>query len=398
MTHGFALLRKQHLAPPADIRVVSSLPADLDQYGGLTAFDLETHGLDPRKGAIRSIALSNDYGTIAIDYEALPDSQQRDLMQWMLQQQVIAHNAMFDCAWIYHITGCLPQIEACTLILFKMMATEGYTGQRWGLKTAMTDVLGWPESNEKDLYDWLKANKLRAADMAQAPWDILGKYNALDTAATWQLYSYFRQVCEENNWQECILDFHKSDFINLVNLLIEQQQKGITVDLVAMEIFDKKLQDSIEEHKDAILMDEAVRPHVEYYQQLIVESILEARPDQFTKTGKVAARYTKWEEKLHGAENRLDFNINSGNQLKWLFFERMMFECPILTDTGTQSITKKTLKYLGKYGKMIKDYREVVKRREFVASLYDVQQDGVVHPNMKPHATVSGRCGGGQTK
>jgi hypothetical protein len=38
------------------------------------------------------------------------------------------------------------------------LSTEGWDGQSWSLKTAMTDVLGWPEINNKALKRWLVEN------------------------------------------------------------------------------------------------------------------------------------------------------------------------------------------------------------------------------------------------
>jgi DNA polymerase I-like protein with 3'-5' exonuclease and polymerase domains len=310
--------------------------------------------VDPTTGTVRSVAIANDYGAVAIDCEKLSKRDRAKLTRWLLGQDLIAHNAVFDAGWLYAKTGMIPNIEACTLVLFKLLATEGYLGQRWGLKAAMTDLLGWPESNEADLYDWLKENKLKAKDMAQAPWDILGKYNVMDAAATWQLYKYLRSVIEENGWENQILKFHQEDFNNLMKLLIEQQVEGMCIDLDALVAFDSKLILDIESKRREFLDHPEVKSHVEYYQSIIVEEIEKAMPPQYTKKGDVTARYTKWVEKLAAAKSRIDFNIDSPKQLQWLFYERLFYECPIKTEKGVTSVGKKAFPHLGELGKIMK--------------------------------------------
>ena len=396
MSSGYSILRKIKTAPPTEYRVLTSLPGDLHEFSKQPiAFDFETHGIDPTSGSIRSIAISNDYGTVAIDIEKLNKNDRLRLTKWLLRQKLIAHNAVFDAGWIYAKTGQMPDIEACTLVLFKLLSTEGYLGQRWGLKSAMTDILGWPESNEVDLYKWLKDNGLGAKHMAQAPWDILGKYNAMDAAATWQLYKYFLQVIEENGWERSVLEFHRQDFSVLMKLIIEQQVQGITVDVESLKSFDVELRDNIDRKKLEFIQNPEVRPHIEYYQKVIIEEVEKAEPPQYTKKGTVTARYTKWLEKLELVKSRIDFNIDSPQQLQWLLYERLMYSCPIRTEKGVPSVGKKALPYIGNLGKLLKEYRELRDRRKFVTALTNVQRDGTLYPTVKPHGTLTGRSSGG---
>jgi DNA polymerase I-like protein with 3'-5' exonuclease and polymerase domains len=393
--NGYAILRKLHSSPPTNFRLLTSIPEDLDKYGGICALDIETHGLDPILGSIRSVAITNDYGTVAIDLEALSTQDRFTLTKWIMKQRLVAHNAVFDCGWLYTKTGQMPNIHACTLVLFKLLATEGWDQQRWGLKTAMTDILGWRETNEADLDNWLKDNKLKKSDMAKAPWEILGKYNAMDTAATWQLYKHFMATIEEHGWQENVMAFQSEDFVNLMELLIEQQFKGLTIDMENHFKFDKKIETQIQNKKSQFLSHPKVKSHVEYYQQVLVEELVKTLPEQYTKTGKVAANYTKKIEKIEATKQRLDFNIDSGKQLQWLMYDRLFFECPLKTPGGAVVVGKKAFTYWGELGIIMKEYRELRDRRKFVTSLGEVQIDGVLHPKIKAHATITGRSGGG---
>ncbi len=393
---GYAIIRKTKTTPPSDLRVLTHIPDDLEEFSKQpVAFDFETHGTDPLTGTIRSVAIANDHGAVAIDCEALSPRERGQLTKWLLRQRLIAHNAVFDAGWLYAKSKQMPKIEACTLVLFKLLATEGWLGQRWGLKAAMTDVIGWPESNEEELYGWLKANKLKAKDMAQAPWDILGKYNALDAAATWELYKCMIASIEDYGWAENVLRFHQEDFANLMELLIEQQIRGMTIDTEALQEYDTTLDRQIEEKRQEFLHHPEVLPHVKYYQQVIIEELLAKEPNYLTKKGLVTANYTRWTDKVWEAQGRLDFNIDSTQQLQWLFYERLFYECPILTDKGVPSVGKKAFPHLGELGKLLKDYRELRDRRKFVTALNNVQRDGVIYPTVKPHGTLTGRSSGG---
>lgn len=396
MSTGYAIIRKCRIPAPTDCRVLDHLPSDLDKYGGICAFDFETHGTDPVSGSIRSISLANDYGTVAIDLQTLSQSDRKWLTKWLLKQKLVAHNAVFDAAWIYAKSGMMPNIEACTLVLFKLLSTEGFLGQQWGLKVAMRDVLGWEESNEKDLYAWLKSNKLKASDMAQAPWDILGKYNALDSAATWQLYKYFLKIIEDNDWKECLLDFHRQDFVNLIELTIEQQKEGMKINIDALTSYDERLKEEIEEKKQEFIRHPRVAPELEFYKRCVVEEFKKTIPPQFKKDGKTTtARFTRWEHKLEELRRSQPFNVDSPQQLQWLLYERLMIDCPIKTDKGLPSTGKKALPHLGELGKLLKAYRELRDRRKFIKSLQGVMRDGRFHPKLKIHGTVTGRSSGG---
>jgi DNA polymerase I-like protein with 3'-5' exonuclease and polymerase domains len=397
MGGGYSILRKARSCPPSDLQILSELPNNLKDFEGQpVVFDLETHGTNPKTGTVRSVAIANDAGTLAVDLEALTWNDRRTFTSWLLEQPLVAHNMVFDGAWLYEKTDKMPQMEACTLVLFKLLATEGYLGQRWGLKQAMVDVLGWEESNEADLYGWLKDNKLKAKDMAQAPWDILGKYNALDAAGTWQLYKALRATIEEHGWENNVLEFHRKDFVNLIKLLIEQQISGMSIDIQALEKFDTQLSEKIEEKRQEFLADPEVKPHVEYYQEVIIEELKKLEPPKLTKKGEITARYQKWEEKVAEAHNRIDFNIDSTQQLQWLFYERLFYECPIKTEKGVTSVGKKALPHLGALGKLLKEYRELRDRRKFVTALKNVHQNGVLYPTIKPHGTLTGRSSGGE--
>lgn len=395
MLNGRCFLKKQFLPVP-EVEVVAHLPTSLlsAMEAQPVAFDFETHGTNPMHGGIRSIGLANDAGCVAIDLEQLSPVDRKQLTQWLLKQRLVAHNMVFDGAWVFSKTGKMPIIEACTLSMYKVLSTEGFNGQQWGLKSAMEDILGWPESNEKDLYEWLRSNKMGKSEMAKAPWSILGKYNALDAAATWELFKYFSMVIEKNGMYH-LKSFLSMELYTSIELVIEQQYHGMTIDLQQLSSYAVELDKEIESKRTEFLEHSEVKPLVKEYQDAVVAELRKAEPPRLTKTGKVAARYLKWEERVAKHSSQIDFNIDSPKHLQWLLYEKLQYSHNVRTDKGDMSVGKKALPYLGPLGKLLKEYRELRDRRKFVTSLAGVQKDGVFHPSVKIHATVTGRSGGG---
>ncbi len=395
---GYAIIRKQSLKPPP-YEVLSCVP-DLTAFEAQpVAFDFETHGLDPAPGRVRSVALANDAGCVAIDLEALTSQEYSYLLDWLVQQRLIAHNFVFDGAWLQCLTGKVPGLEMCTLVMFKLLATEGWRSQRWGLKVAMTDVLGWPASNEENLHNWLSCNKLKVADMAKAPWEILGPYNSLDAAATWQLYKYFKKICENNGWIRSVFEFHRTQFGNLITLLIEQQLLGMEVDMPKLDSLDAALCDDIETKRQEFLTHPLVAPQIDTYQQFVVAALEEKVaniPHKSEKTGKVFVRWEKAQAKVEAAKLRQDFNVDSIKDMTWLLIDKLGYTTPIVTEGGAPSVGAKSFVHFGDLGVLLKDYRELRDRRKFLVSLREVQELGRLYPLVKVHGTVTGRLSGGR--
>jgi DNA polymerase-1 len=122
---------------------------------------------------------------------------------------------------------------------------------------------------------------------------------------------------------------------------------------------------------------------------------VEARPPEFTKDGKVTARYTKWLEKCRQYQQVQHFNLDSNSHLKWLFFDRMRLPVLERTEKGEPSVGKKTLNKMGGVAKILLEYRSQRDVRKFLTSLEENQIDGKFRPSYKVVGTVSSRlsCG-----
>jgi hypothetical protein len=178
-TQKFALLEPVYA--PARRANVTILPAVKDPARELSAIfeqrtsplvpmalDIETKGNDPAdpESVVVGVGLSDDRGSIFIDLRA----SHPDTWTWLLQQldrhqvPLLAHNLFFDASYVMrdlrnagHPTGWLNWLH-CTYALYRLLATEGWAGQRWGLAEAQADLLGWEKSNKDVLAEWLVEN------------------------------------------------------------------------------------------------------------------------------------------------------------------------------------------------------------------------------------------------
>jgi DNA polymerase I-like protein with 3'-5' exonuclease and polymerase domains len=387
---SYILLKNQNLTPP-ETQVYNKLMWELllKFEGKPVAFDFETTGLSAISNDIVSVGLANETDSIAIWLE--PEDRV-PLCKWLTKQQLIAHNYIFDGAFVTKYTGQVVRPLADTLVLFKTLANEGWTGQSWSLKKAMLDVLGWPEVNNKDLQDYMDTYKVA---MHRVPFDILGKYNALDAAATYQLWQYLMSFTKQFPALE---SFWLEEWANLEALLIEQHMNGITIDVGYYRNY-------MQERKAAkdILYAEfigLVREHIQEYNRQAHAKLFPPFPED-AKTKKDLSptkRYLEWLRKEEESRYAMHFNIDSNKDLCWLIYGQLKFEVAKVTPSGAPSIDKNVLHLFGDYGKKLKAYRKIRDEMKFIQQILDDQVKGVVYPNIKIHGTITGRCSSGMER
>lgn len=357
----------------------------------LLAIDTETRGFDPIDPdfTVVIIGLASDKGCLSFSTLDMTDSEKQELYTLLSQYQLIAHNATFDIA---ALRSFYPAVELtwkyCTYGLYKQIATEGYPSQKWDLKSAQLDLLGWEEANTADLYDWLLANGYHVksnkatpdkAQMWRAPASILGKYCALDAEACWQLYKLFeRQVLILPEFKE-LKYYHESLFMPNVMLVVEQQFRKLRVDTMKLELYRQELKDKIETYKAKFITLPQIRHHVEYYTRRLFEAYLQETPNGT----------------LTQSNSRFRFNINSKQQLEWLFYDCLGYKPVKQTATGRRSMDKKSLPFLGEPGQILIKYNALVKELGYVEACLNSCIDGYLSVRLKPAGTLTGRAAGG---
>lgn len=383
-SNALTLLKPKNLPPRQPLLVLARptmqdlkdlLPA---KEGGLWAIDLETVGTDASDPGsyITGIGMAGRRGCFYLDVRGLDYACTDYLHARLREVSLVAHNVMFDAAHLQRWLGEWPNFVACTFGLYKQIATEGYTGQTWGLKRAQTELLLWPESNEANVYEWLAANGMAKSQMGLVPAEILGPYSALDAESCWLLYSLFEPVLEKFPELD---SYHRNEFITLVRLLVEQQHRGFRVDVDKLRTYATKLEIEIWAKHREFLGHKDVAPFTEAYRLAAHKAYLEGTP----------------KGKLPLESDRFGFNANSKIQLGWLFYECQGHTPMKWTPTKRPVVDKKVLPYLGESGRLLYDYNKMTKELSYVQACLDHTRNGVLHPIFKAPGTLTGRLAGG---
>lgn len=391
----YVLLENQYQQPPSYQLHQHPAWAELEQiiapFAGKVAFDWEASGLNVMAPGefVRSLSLANDNGCVAID---LAPETVEPLCRWLADQQLIAHNYTYDGAWIAKILGRVVPPYRDTRAMFMDLANEGAAGQTWKLDSLIENVLGWT-TNEKGL---ISSYFKRGLGIMDIPWNELGPYNALDSAATWQGYKYFESVIDTYGFEE-LRSYQDCEYRNSVVLVIEQLVNGIPVDRPYLLNYARILKEALDDKEKEFFGLEEIRPHVRAYTEKVISKW--NIPKQFKIDGTTSKNYLNYQAKVEKAWSENQMNINSPKQMQWLFYERLEYDPVKWTDTGQPSTDKEALPYLGAGGKAKSEWKKIhTEYNNFVLSLIDYSEDGYLHPPVKAPATVTGRFGAGSSE
>lgn len=409
--------------------------------GDTMAIDLETCGGDPAVTGsfVVGVGLSNSRGSHYLSFQ----TENHPVYQYLLDRllalgiPLIAHNQFFDGSYLYRDSGGWHNFRHCTYALYKLLATEGYIGQKWGLKHAQMDLLGWEESNEKDLSQWLVDNGYGSqivmketgevvlrpdkGEMWRAPASILGHYCALDADSTYLLYT--KVLLPALNKFTVLKEYAGDIYQQYLRVLIQQRFTGIHIDREALLSHDQYLEQSIHHLEQEFLDHELVAPHIAAYRQLAIDAHMEKQPEkfikkkmgsepnQYKKDGTLSKNWVKWKEKLDAPkvvsknwerwqeklleiESSQPFNINSNQQKQWLFYDRLQNPVLLTTDSGQPATDEKALKGFGAPGAILIQQNEYVKERGYVEAVLSKSVTGTLHPAFKVPGTYTGRLAG----
>lgn len=461
------------------------LPSLLESGGihEVWSLDFETKGDYGEAGSYPvGIGLASPRGSVYIPISDSHPDTLRVLAENLAQQNIrlIAHNLFFDAGWFMRDVsqsfiyrdglgskepGAWLNWHACTYALYRLLASEGYPGQQYGLKKAQVDLLGWESSNELLLDRWLIENEHvsntskvakegyyfypdyaagartfketppdvlgehdrfvspRKDAMHLAPSDILGTYCRLDAVSTLDLYTHVLEPAmakfEGLQW------YMHELYMRFIYLLVWQKVSGMTVDQDALDAHRVSLEQRIAKTKEEFLGHPDVAPHVAAYNETLVSEQRAKEPKrikgqwppgapvQYKKDGtetaawqtyqaklakgpEISLNWLKWEERLAELEGKNHFNLNSGAQKAWLFYEAMGYPIKATTESGQPATDEVALRQFGEPGKLLSDYVSAEKELGFNASL-----GGVInpltekyHPSVRVPGTHTGRLAG----
>lgn len=400
--------------------------------------DFEANGTDYSDPTVKAVgvALAWDKGSAYFSLSALSASDRGGIYDLLLSHpRLVAHNIYYDGGLLFASEGRHANWAFCTLGLYKQLAGEGWTGQAWGLKSAMTDLLMWADTNERELDEWLvlngyhKRNKSPEKSMMYlAPAEILGKYAVLDAEATYLILTKVLLPALERF--PILAEFHQREHIHLIVRLIEQRLEGILLDRLQLLRHKAHLEKEMEARKAAFRTHEKTGPLILEFERMKLAEHLAKEPEKFLKKkggdepkkckkgGGLSKAWLRWKEladappvvsknwlkwhekgKLIEAGQHEDylFNVASGDHLRWLFYDKLNMPIRMETDSGLPSTSTDALTQMGSIAKPLVDYAFLYKEYTYVVDYLErTENRPTLHPSYNVPGTVTGRLSGSE--
>lgn len=385
------------------------------------AIDYETKGSDYSLPdlIVVGLGLAWDKGSCYLSWTELTHSARNQVIQFLREHQgLVAHNVYFDGGVTLRTFGFQPNWYACTYALYAMLANET-PERKWGLKSAQIDMLGWAESNETELDEWLIAGgyykgnrrissdpehliqeyqagslKPDKAEMWRAPVPVLGKYCCLDAESC---YLLFTEVLLPVMRQFPSLEsFFRDSFMFLICVLIDQKFLGIEMDRPALFSRREELEVLIRQFSQKFMSHELVVDPISNIESEMRQKILLKEPARLKKNGEVSKNWINWKERLEiasrGDNPDYRFNMNSGPQLRTLLYGHLGNEVRIRTESGDPGVGIKALKHMGEPGLLLVERMYAVKELGFIDKYLELTRDRIsIHPSFRTPGTITGR-------
>lgn len=399
----------------------------------IIALDLETRGTDPLlpDSKIIGIGLAGDGFSIYFDISTVPEAL--DTLGPVLAEHpgLIAHNVYFDGGWMFVKQGHPPmQWHMCTYALYRHLAGEGWLDQKWGLKHAETDLLLWAETNDVELDAWLVSHghttspgNARKSEMWRAPAAILGKYCCLDVEATYLLYTEILRPAL-NRFPGLVEHMHR--YMYLISMHIRQREAGMVIDIPKLQRVSSAMDAEIADLTAEFLRHPVVaKPIAEFNVGKLAEFLetepprllvkkIGTEPPQYKKDGTVSKNWEKWAERrdapavvsknwikweskrcaiLAGELADYLFNLQSGDNLRWLLYEKLGNKPTEFTETGLPSVSGHVLRHMGEAGDILRRRSEITKELSYVSEYISIAEKygGTIHPSFRFPGTLTGR-------
>lgn len=188
----------------------------------LCAFDIETTSLDPRDGIVLCASLSDGKKTwwVGLHHQ---ESWGCDtglmlnlITRWWSKGPRIVHNAKFEGKWMKYLGS-----KRDPKVLYDTML------RAWLINENESKSLNWQVVHTLKKPPYWEAVE---GEYTKVPLDVLGKYNAMDSKMTYNLYRVQKLTTEENDICQKIL-------IPLTLLLAEMELTGVYVDEEQLDKF-----------------------------------------------------------------------------------------------------------------------------------------------------------------
>jgi uracil-DNA glycosylase family 4 len=188
-----------------DVKIVSSA-RDVralfnKRFKRMTAFDYETGGFDPgyealnpQRGFIRSISLTDEVGkawVIPLNEPGMKCHHRTWSMvgEWLASKRSkVAHGSSFESIWSRHNFGQWPVITDDTRCMYHLLDENSVNNLSDLTGEHLPDMAGY----DAEMDTFLSAFKNRGEGYTKAPFDMLAHYNGQDSDATLRLLRLFK--------------------------------------------------------------------------------------------------------------------------------------------------------------------------------------------------------------
>jgi DNA polymerase I-like protein with 3'-5' exonuclease and polymerase domains len=445
------------------INSVNIIRRELSKLSGIVAVDIETRGTQAASDEcyIVGIGMADGNNIFYFDFETNVIECNNTVLEFLdtYEGGFVGHNVFFDGAFLMRDIGKWINWKYDTYAMYRQLANSR-PDHKYGLKSAQLQLLNWETKGDVELDEWLIKNEYISnikkepaegyypfmmrdeqrygkpvkAEMYRAPAQILGYYCGLDVASTWQLlHEVFLPSIQGEAYEESFLEYHDI-FITNIKLLASQQLTGISIDKTKLTNYNTKLVTDIEIARQEFLNHSDVRKYADELNIQILETLRKSEPAQYktlpklgtepprlTKAqtvsknwekwnsrkqriadlglGEISKNWLNWKDKYDKVAAEDQFNMNSSQQLGWLFYEKLDNEILITTDTGLPSTGVQALPGFGDSGKTLKHYKDLVKEQGYVETclehlLQDSEGNWRLHPQFRAPGTLTCRLAG----
>jgi len=422
------------------------------------AFDTETTGLNVRKDTVIGMSFSGEANTAfyisrfswnteteKLDSMVSEDNFRR-VLDLVAEKELVMWNGGYDCKIVKSNFGVdlLESLAAEGQLMKHTVNEDGFSALK---KTAieLQEFLGMDmegAANEEAI--GLKENVAKNGgsttqqhyDMYKADLPILGKYACADADLTLKIAHYYLDELRTQGLEDFFFDKEVMPLYKEVT--IKMEEKGLTLNLPAIEKAKVDIQVDIDMLENKVLQSLMETPEYEKWEKATIDK---NHPPK--KTGKFGQKFAKYfnldlpktktgnysfgkkalDTLLDGPiklflttadfsgidpidiyniqrELYIDadilFNISSKHQMGDLIFNYMRIKPLGKTPTGKGQFDDDFIEHLGTmdftWTKDLSNYNKLIKiRGTYIDRFLDNHEDGIYYPSFKQHGTISGR-------
>lgn len=427
-----------------------------DMTSSLLFLDYETNGLNYLAEDFRAVGIAlssiDVSGGIYIDIQESSPAEVIHLLNKLNRHTLVCYNLTFDAGVRerMHRDYGLPSTLTsnfnyhCDVMGLIFQLDQGYN-LNMSLNTMMTALLGWKDTNEKELDQWLidngyvnKSGKPDKSQMWRVPSKIMGRYAVLDAQATRDIY-YKVLLPALSDWPD-VLPFHTTATIALYKLIIEARYEGITVDRTRLLRWKEHLIRERDEAAHKFTYESEATPHIEAALKKRVDSKFRNKPKVWTKkNGDLSSHAGRWQDDWNSRYDDLfeiHLNLNSKHMIRdILYYEQLGKEnwevaphtnwkghrfrfkerkkeylwelkaggkvidfwsakSEMECDYAPPPVNKDTASLFGNAGQYYLRYTKAVKELGYVNKMIEMSEGGIHHVQTRAHGTLSDRCAG----